>query len=606
MLKMKRIWLFILSLFAIFLVWNFTLAKEYEYTNLNISANILNDGTIDIMENFTANFFVQKHWIIRDIPLNYSVEWQSFHIDISNVSVQWKKFTTSRNNWNIEIKIWDADRTLIWEQNYPIFYSTYGLIRNFSWMWYAELYWNLVGYDFDTNINKVKADIFLPKAYTWFSSDDFLITVDWSTKTVKEFKWTVDWRWWNKITITYDKWLPAYQGITLAIKFPNNYFDFNDDRQAKLIWSVSWSWILSFLDWFSLKIIAIIVWVFSIFGGAFNWLSKRNNWSYIHKSEIEDNLRKETPIVVRYTPPEWINCAEAGMLYNCKLEPTDLTSLIYKWIVEWLVSLRIEESVNFEKIDWFVMTKLKNIDWNHPSYEVAFFKYLLPWDINSKKAISKSSALEVSDLLKSLRSYGKSKWWIYVWFFSEYKKFIWILFGIVLFAVLFYIWIDIVYSVAWGFFIAALFDESWDSPTQKKIFLTDEWKKIALQVIWYAKFIQACDENKLRLFLKQDPTFFDRTLPYAVAFWFETSFIQKITPVLRELDVRPRRYSWDLYEMNSINSIVNTAIREQELRKQRERQATYDRSSWFSGGSWFSFWWFSRGWWGWWGWWRSW
>jgi hypothetical protein len=45
-------------------------------------------------------------------------------------------------------------------------------------MGYSELYWNLVGYDFDTNINKVRAVIYLPKDYTGFSSDDFLITTD--------------------------------------------------------------------------------------------------------------------------------------------------------------------------------------------------------------------------------------------------------------------------------------------------------------------------------------------------------------------------------------------------------------------------------------------
>ena len=44
-----------------FLSGSFTQAKDYEYTNLDIIANILNDGTIDVNENFTANFFVNKH-----------------------------------------------------------------------------------------------------------------------------------------------------------------------------------------------------------------------------------------------------------------------------------------------------------------------------------------------------------------------------------------------------------------------------------------------------------------------------------------------------------------------------------------------------------------
>ena len=232
---MKKFWLFILWLLSLSFAWNLTRANnEYEYTNLDITANILSDGTINIKEDFTANFFVNKHWIIRDIPLNYSVWWKDFHIEVSNINVDWKKFTTSKNNWNIEIKIWDANRTLIWEQDYPISYSTYGLIRNFSWMWYAELYWNLVGYQFDTNINKVRAELILPKTYTWFTADDFLITTDGTTKTIDWFGWTVDWGRWNKIIITYDKWLSAFQGITLAIKFPNNYFEFDHEKQASL------------------------------------------------------------------------------------------------------------------------------------------------------------------------------------------------------------------------------------------------------------------------------------------------------------------------------------------------------------------------------------
>ena len=124
-------------------------------------------------------------------------------------------------------------------------------------------------------------------------------------------------------------------------------------------------------------------------------------------------------------------------------------------------------------------------------------------------------------------------------------------------------------------------------------------------MIWYARFIKMCDENKLRLFLKQDPAFFDKTLPYAVAFWFETEFINRITPILRELDMRPIWYDWDINEIDSISRIVRTMIRTQELRRVRERESrsTYDSGSWFSSGSSFSFWWFSRGWWG--GWWGS-
>jgi hypothetical protein len=251
---MKKIWLFIIWLCTVFFIWNLTQAKDYEYTNLDIMANILIDGTVDVQEDFTANFFVSKHWIIRDIPLNYTVWWKNFHIEVSNINVQWKTFKTSKSNWNIEIKIWDANRTVIWEQEYPIYYSTYGLIKNFSWMGYSELYRNLVWYDFDTNINKVQAKIYLPKTYTGFTSSDFLITTDWESKTIDWFEWKVDWSKWDRIIITYDKWLSAKHGITLAIKFPNNYFEFDHDKQAGL------SGHITSLDMDEIKIL-IIIWL---------------------------------------------------------------------------------------------------------------------------------------------------------------------------------------------------------------------------------------------------------------------------------------------------------------------------------------------------------
>jgi len=326
---MKKFWLLILWLSVLLFAWNFSFANDYEYTNLDITADILIDWNMNINEDFTANFFTEKHGIIRNIPLNYSVWWKDFHIEISNINVRWKTFTTSKYNWEVEIKIWDANRTLIWKQNYPISYSTYGLIKNFSGMWYAELYWNLVGYDFDTNINKVYAVINLPKSYTGFTDDDFLITTNWTTTTVKDFQWRVNRSYWDRIIITYDKWLPAYQWITLAIKFPNNYFEFNHKKQAGLIWHTWWNYKsgnFNDLDFLFRKvpiIILIITVIIAIFceptfkakkSHLEQLLNKEDSFldnSKIKESDIEKKLNDENPIVVRYTPPEWVNCAEA-------------------------------------------------------------------------------------------------------------------------------------------------------------------------------------------------------------------------------------------------------------------------------------------------------
>ena len=236
----KKSFLIVLWLSLSFFVWNFTLARDYEYTNLDIKADVKVDWTIDVSETFTTNFLKKKHWIIRFIPLNYSVENTDFHINLDYIRVDWNKFTTYVDDWGMNIRIWDPNIEIKWEKIYPIFYSVYWLIRNFAGMWYHELYWNLVWNDFDTNINRVRAEIKLPKKYNWFTSDDFLITVDWKTTSVKDFNWVVDWTSWDKIVIIYNRKLDAGEWITLAVKFPNDYFEFDHDRQASLLWYVKW------------------------------------------------------------------------------------------------------------------------------------------------------------------------------------------------------------------------------------------------------------------------------------------------------------------------------------------------------------------------------
>ena len=239
--KIIKFWLLFLWFGLFFVVWDFVHAKDYEYTNLDIHADVKIDGTIDVTETFTANFLKKKHGIIRTIPLNYTVENTNFHIDLDYIRVDWNKFSNYTENGEMNIKIWDPNIEIKWEKIYPIFYSVYWLIRNFAWKWYHELYWNLVWYDFDTNINRVRAEINLPKRYNWFTDSDFLITVDWKTTSVNDFQWKVDWSEWDKIVVTYNKRLDAWEWITLAIKFPSDYFQFDHDRQASLLWYIWWS-----------------------------------------------------------------------------------------------------------------------------------------------------------------------------------------------------------------------------------------------------------------------------------------------------------------------------------------------------------------------------
>ncbi len=73
----------------------------------------------------------------------------------------------------------------------------------------------------------------MPKSYTWFTGDDFLISAGYSYEWNEDFGWEISWDE-NHIYITYDKNLYPYQGITLAVKFPNEYFEYDHEKQASL------------------------------------------------------------------------------------------------------------------------------------------------------------------------------------------------------------------------------------------------------------------------------------------------------------------------------------------------------------------------------------
>ena len=296
-LMFKKVFFYLLFI-LVFINWGFLFANDYEFKSLDINADIMMDWTIDVVETFTTNFFKKKHGIIRTIPLNYTVDNTKFHINFDYVRVDWNKFFTYYDDKWLNIKIWDPNHKIKWEKIYPIFYTVYWLIRNFAWFWYTELYWNIVWYDFDTDIDKFYAELYLPQKYNWFISDDFLITVDWTTTSVRDFNWIIDWSSWDKIIISYNWKLQAWEWITLAIKFPKDYFNFDHDKQSSLLWYLDVSsWNLSNFNSkssnFSVSDIdpdylsSLVTFIVMIFGMLFlpsKTVVSSNLWSYNSRS----------------------------------------------------------------------------------------------------------------------------------------------------------------------------------------------------------------------------------------------------------------------------------------------------------------------------------
>jgi len=254
-------------------------------------------------------------------------------------------------------------------------------------------------------------------------------------------------------------------------------------------------------------------------------------------AQLWDEYKKKYPIIMQYAPPKWINPAEAWLLYNLRVDPTDLTSLIYQWKFDWLIDIEMFVWKKSKK-EYVKLIKKDDMPFSRPLFESDIFDSIFSmWDV---KIIEDSFQMKYALLLDDLEYHWIRKWRIYRPEISkEWKHFHSFLFFLLCFCLLIILFDAFVIfsNIFWIIFCILLLLfilSSWYVYGWWKLKFTEKWAELASQVIGYRNFIKSCDENKIKLFLKQDPLFVDRTLPYATAFGMETKFLKDISPLKSE------------------------------------------------------------------------
>lgn len=280
------------------------------------------------------------------------------------------------------------------------------------------------------------------------------------------------------------------------------------------------------------------------------WIIVYKYFEYVQKKRLNKPAslwkvyKKKYPIIVQYAPPKWINPAEAWLLYNCSVEPTDLTSLIYQWKFENLIDIKTYNWENTKR-EYVKLVKKDDMPITRPLFESEIFESIFRmWDV---KIIEWPFQLRYALMLEDLETHWIRKWWVtkFSWW-KNFDKLYELLVGVFIvivslltsWEVMIYIPILVVSFVL--FLCCVIF--WWYVYWWWKLKYTDKWAELASQVIWYSQFIKSCDEAKIKFFLKEDPMFIDRTLPYATAFWMETEFLKKISPLKN--DWNAKYYKW--------------------------------------------------------------
>ena len=332
-----------------------TETNDYYIKSYNINMTVNEDNTFDITENITAYFNVPKHGIYRKIPLKNSITRtdgtkSSNRAKITDINVD-AEFTTYNESGYKVIKIGNADSTLTGQYSYTIQYK-YNIgkdpLKNAD-----ELYFNLIGDEWNTNINKVSFNIIMPKSFDesllGFSSGDV------GSTDSSNVNYRIQ---GNTIIGNSTNVLNAGQALTVRLTLPEDYFVGESSN----------------IDIFSIfNIIICIIFV----------LIADRLWSKYGKDE---------PVVetVEFYPPKGYNSAEVGFLYDGSVDTKAVISLLIFLANQGYLKIEeIEEKGLFSKSKGFRITKIKEYDGNNECERIFFeglFKCSRARTINISKA----------------------------------------------------------------------------------------------------------------------------------------------------------------------------------------------------------------------------
>ena len=291
---------------------NYNNLYDYYIESYNVDINVSNDNSYDIKETIVAYFNKEKHGIIRNIPTRNTVtrtdgSTNTNRAKITNVNVN-EKYSLSRGADEVKLKIGDAGTVLTGRHTYQISY-TYN-IGNDKLKDADEFYLNLIGNQWDTNINKLTFTITMPKD---FDTDKIGFSVGKYGKSGilddGYFNYSVK---NNVITGTYNKTLPPNNGFTVRITLPEGYFE---KQKLKIT-------VFDFIA-ICLPIIFLIIAIF----------------------EWEKYGKDEKPVeTVEFNPPDNMNSLDVAYAYKGKVNSNDVVSLLIYLANKGYIKIKVEET----------------------------------------------------------------------------------------------------------------------------------------------------------------------------------------------------------------------------------------------------------------------
>ncbi|SFA99423.1 Predicted membrane protein [Algoriphagus aquimarinus] len=536
-------------LFLLFFTQLDTYAQDFTVTSYSVDITIHEDGYFDVIEKYDIFFKDPKHGIYRDIRTSYDLlteegTQETRKIKLSNIDVPGYKFDApaafaQKMSDNLQIKIGDADIYLEGPQQYEIKYRVENAFLHEKEA--IQFYWNIKPSDWYAPFNTIEFKVHLPEGVTLDEGDYFLYSGAIGTALSSS---DFDTSYSNGVfsgstkpdVISFDG-----EAVTVLLKLP-----LGSIKEIKPIWPfwTNYGWV----------IILTLVYI------AFHAIWKKHG--------KDDHATTTTS----YYPPKGMDPAMVGYLIDDSGDTADLISLIPFWAARGYLTIEeIDEKGWFAKDDTR-LKKLKELEDEAPIYQRQLFNGLFA----SKSEVLVSSLKEKFYTTMSTATSGlKDAAQIYYVNKSRRIKNYTIIGLVVLLFILvpsFLFFWGILAAISVGVSLLFLMVMS-----QFLIKKNKEGTMILSELKGFKQFIKVAEENKLKMLLKEDPSYFESTMSYALAFGMFDKWAKKFD----SLNLQPPTWYYSstgrMMSMNHFSKSFNNSI--------KSTQSTMVSSPASSGGS---------------------
>ncbi|MGL5544694.1 MAG: DUF2207 domain-containing protein [Cetobacterium sp.] len=473
---------FSLFLLLITLATNLIADSGYIIDNYRVDITIDEKNLYTVEENITVDFKEPRRGIYRVIPEKFNGR----EIKVSDIKTNTKTHAKDEGDY-IYLRMGDPNLYVTGIKNYLIkFKHNLGWDRESN---FDEVYYNLVGNDWDTSIEKLEFKITLPKSFD-ASKINFTSGVRGSTNSTG-VKWSVS---GNTISGHTIQSLGAKESVTIALPLPEGYFDFSAEKNMFYLFKA-----LLYIIYIVIPTIAFVVW-----------------------KKFRDE--KEVIATVEFYPPDNLTPTEIGYYIDGAIHSKDMTSLIFYWADKGYLKLNEIKSSGFFSKDDFEIEFLKSGEDIKKEFESYMFRALMSFKNSEGKVrisnlknrfykhIEKAAEVLEIDLIMNKKTLYNSK---SLRVGSSVRASIFV----VIFATILYLnYFKIQNILELGLtvilaFISILITIALSGKIKSR---TEYGRDMLGRVRGFKRFLETAEKRKLEMLIHENPGYFYNILPYTI------------------------------------------------------------------------------------------